>query len=117
MTPYLSHYRNILLSFLVWCQSLDNEEMKRKGGEWSRAVLLQGVVVGGALGCALPMWISIGAYVTKPPVMRNLPRSVAGCFNASALTTASLMSTLDPFTSQPITLAPSSYVDSACGLP
>ncbi|KAK2171563.1 hypothetical protein NP493_1044g00045 [Ridgeia piscesae] len=70
--------------------------------------VLQGVVVGGALGCALPMWISIGAYVTKPPVMRNLPRSVAGCFNASALTTASLMSTLDPFTSQPITLAPSS---------
>ncbi|KAI0214333.1 Sodium-coupled monocarboxylate transporter 1 [Lamellibrachia satsuma] len=74
-----------------------------------------GVVVGGALGCALPMWISVGAYVTKPPVMRNLPRSIAGCLNSSDVTTASLLSTvvstLEPFTSEPMTLPPSSSDD------
>ena len=40
---------------------------------------LQGAIVGGVLGFAFPMWISIGAYITEPDVLENLNTSTAGC--------------------------------------
>ena len=42
-------------------------------------VCLQGALAGGVCGFAFPMWISIGAYVTKPPVAPNLNTTIDGC--------------------------------------
>ena len=45
----------------------------------SRSALFQGAICGGVLGFIFPMWISIGAYVTKPDVLENLNTTTEGC--------------------------------------
>ena len=44
-----------------------------------RSALFQGAICGGVLGFIFPMWISIGAYVTKPDVLENLNTTTEGC--------------------------------------
>ncbi len=45
----------------------------------SVSCITQGAFVGAILGFAFPMWVNLGSYVTKPPVMNNYNRSTDGC--------------------------------------
>lgn len=54
-----------------------------------------GALVGGILGFSLPMWISIGAYVEKPPVTKPMYYSLE-CCNVSFVNMTSSQATETP---------------------
>lgn len=61
-----------------WYRNISRNCSQPQWTEWH--VLFQGALCGGMLGFIFPMWISIGAYVTKPDVLENLNTSTAGCY-------------------------------------
>ena len=55
----------------------------------------KGALVGGVLGFAFPMWLSIGAYVTKPSVMKPMQYSVECCHHENETATTPSYTTDD----------------------
>ncbi|CAD5116252.1 unnamed protein product [Dimorphilus gyrociliatus] len=58
---------------------------------WSGQI---GSLIGSIVGLGISMWLSLGAFVTKPNVLDNLPVSTSGCIVSNISTVAPVVSTV-----------------------